>query len=59
MSGDPMDASLQYNNIFERRIIIQNHIYIIPTFHAWFYLTTSKFLKYDILVGKFLLINLK
>ena len=42
MSGDPVDASGQYNNIFERCIIIQNHIYMMyirPTFYlyAWLY----------------------
>ena len=42
MSGDPVDASGQYNNIFERCIIILNHIYIKPTFYARLYMLYIK-----------------
>ena len=36
MSGDPVDASGQYSNIFERCIIIQNHIYMISEIVMYF-----------------------
>ena len=36
MSGDPVDASGQYINIFERCIIIQNHIHDICIHLAYF-----------------------
>ena len=65
MSGDPVDSSGQYNNIFERCIIIQNYIYMIYMFALGLLFMPGyikphlNLFKYDISVVIFLLINLK